>query len=735
MHTLQRFSRHAILVAALVLSAQILPPAANAQESSADKQRRLIAILQSNAKPAEKAIPCKQLAICGTKDAVPALAPLLANPELASWARVALEAIPDPAADEALREAVGKLQGKLLVGAINSIGVRRDAKAIAPLSGKLKDADVEVASAAAVALGHIGGAEVIKTLEPLLSAAPAAVRPAVAEGCILCAEKLMSEQKLAEAVSLYDKVRAANVSKPMTVEATRGAILARKSDGLPLLIEQFRSPDKAMFNIGLRTAREMPGPEVAKALLAEMEKVTPERQPYFLLAMADRGDAEALPAALKAAKASLPDLRLIAVGVLERLANPSCLPALLSAATDDDPELAQTAKSTVVRFPGTEPDPLILAMMAAPQEKCRIAGIELAAQRRIPGALPLIMKSAEDANPAISAVSLRSLGDMAGEPQIPALIAILLKAKETQAAESALSAVCARLSRTTTGNVVIKKAEYGALPDGPSADVTKKVAEMVKGGATTIEATNKNFGDTAGGKVKKLRVEYTINGASGTQIVAENDSITLAVASIPPAIVDALCAAMASAPAAPKLALLRIMRSAGSDKALATVRAAASDPNAEIKDTATRILCEWPAADALPDVTQLAKTSADAKIKILALRACFRLIPLQNTPDEKKFAAVKEVIALAVRDEEKRLALAALETIPTAESLALVATQLTDPNLKDEAALAAVSIAEKIVTTHPAPVADAMQKVSTTNDKTTRRAKALLNQAQKAAKK
>ena len=116
-----------------------------------EKERKLIAVLRSDAPPQDKAIPCKQLAIYGTKDAVPALAALLSNPELASWARIALEAIPDPTVDYALRTAMGKLQGNLLVGVINSIGYRHDAKAVNGLVKKLKDPDPEVASAAGVA--------------------------------------------------------------------------------------------------------------------------------------------------------------------------------------------------------------------------------------------------------------------------------------------------------------------------------------------------------------------------------------------------------------------------------------------------------------------------------------------------------------------------------------------------------------------------------------------------------
>src|SRR5205807_3185965 len=103
-----------------------LQAAQNVNSTDKEKERKLVAILKSDAPTQDKAIPCKQLAIYGTKDAVPALAALLSNSDLASWARIALEAIPDPAVDDALRTAMGKLQGNLLVGVINSIGYRHD---------------------------------------------------------------------------------------------------------------------------------------------------------------------------------------------------------------------------------------------------------------------------------------------------------------------------------------------------------------------------------------------------------------------------------------------------------------------------------------------------------------------------------------------------------------------------------------------------------------------------------
>ncbi|MCX6908880.1 MAG: HEAT repeat domain-containing protein [Verrucomicrobia bacterium] len=731
--TISNLLRSAALVAAFALAGQLQAAGSDAAKA-AEKQRELIAILKSGAPPAEKAIACKRLAIYGTSEAVSVLAPFLADEHLASWARIALQAIPDSAADDALREALGKLHGKLLIGVINTLGVRRDANSVGALSEKLKDSDTDVASAAAAALGRIGGGAAVKTLQPLLAGAPAAVRPAVAEGCILCAEQILAEGKADAAAKLFDAVRSANISKQKTAEATRGAILARGAAGVPLLVEQLRSKDKDCFNIAMRTVRDLPGREVTQALLAEMERVTPERQSYLLLALADRGDAETLDVALKAAKSAPEPQQLIAISVLDRLSNPKSAPALLSIAAGDDSKVAMTARLAVAKMPGAEVETAIVAMLKQPGENARRAAIELIAQRRIMSAIPELLKVAEDSNTAVSGASFKALGELAGIDEVPMLLGALMKAKDTEPAENALSAVCARLNRPVSGNVVILKAIYGALPEGPSADVTAKLGELAKT-SPTVQVSNKTFGDPAGGKVKRMRVEYTVNGVPNVKTVRENDTIQFTATAVPPALVDALCAPMAQAPAPAKVALLRVLRSAGGPKALAAVRASASDANAEIKETAQRTLCDWQTADALPDVMQIAKTTTDKKFKVLALRGQLRLLPMQDASIDEKFASLKEAMALIERDEERRLALAALGEIPTAESLALVTPYLAVGNLKGEASIAAVAISARIVGKNPAQVAAAMQQVTTSDKKLAQQAKRLLAQAKGAAPK
>jgi len=161
---------------------------------------------------------------------------------------------------------------------------------------------------------------------------------------------------------------------------------------------------------------------------------------------------------------------------------------------------------------------------------------------------------------------------------------------------------------------------------------------------------------------------------------------------------------------------------------LAAVRSACADADAEIGNTATSLLCDWPDPEALPDVIRLTETANDTRTKILALRGCCRLIPLQRAPVEQKVAWLKAALTTAERDEEKKLALAALATMPTPDALLVATPLLGDPGLREEAALAAVAVGEAIVQSHPSDVTRAMGRVleATTNDNTVKRAKALL---------
>jgi len=411
------------------------------------KESDLISVLRSDAPKSEKAITCKKLAIYGTDQSVPVLAPLLADKELSSWARIALEAIPGRAAGAALRDALGMLNGRLLIGVINSIGVRHDTLAVDALAQKLGDADAGVASAAAIALGHIGGDKAAQALMQSMADKRADVCSAAAEGCILCAEWFLAHDRSADAVKLYDAVRQEDVPKQRHLEAIRGAILARGSAGIPLLMEQLQSQDKNRLAVGLRTARELLGREVTEALAAELDSISPARRPLLLLALADRTDSAVLPIIQKAAQSNQKELRITAINILARLGDVSCVPVLLKAATENDADLQKAATETLIRLPGKDLDADLLSRLSQAQGKLRQVLIELVGQRQINEAIPVVMASLRDDDAGIRGAAIQTISIIGQEPQIADLVKLLQDTRdpaEQAGIEKALLSVCGR---------------------------------------------------------------------------------------------------------------------------------------------------------------------------------------------------------------------------------------------------------------------------------------------------
>jgi len=168
----------------------------------------------------QKAIACKKLAFVGGKDAIPPMAALLTHPQLACYARFGLEPNPDPAADEALRSALPKVKGRLQVGIITSIGVRKDAKALDALTKLIDDSDPEVAGAAAASVGMIGGMQASRALQSALGRTKPPVFPVVARATLLCAESLMASNP-ARALDLYTQLSGETMPKPVRLAALR----------------------------------------------------------------------------------------------------------------------------------------------------------------------------------------------------------------------------------------------------------------------------------------------------------------------------------------------------------------------------------------------------------------------------------------------------------------------------------------------------------------------------------
>ncbi len=441
-------------LAGAVLLTGVTPASAQAP---GEKENQYLRVLASDAPPGEKGVACKNLAIYGSAASLPALKPLLADPELSSWARIAVQAIPGQQADAVLREAAAILQGRLLAGMINSIAVRRDAQAVDLLVTHLNNPDAEVRAAAAEGLGRIGGTKPAKVLSGALAKADAQSKTALAQGAIYCAEGFLHNNQLSDAVKLYDQIRNSGANRQKTLEATRGAILARGAKGIPLLLEQLRSPDRTFVNIGLRTARELPGQDTTAALAAELDRAPAELRPLLLLALGDRNDPAALPAITKAARATDTQLRLAAIGILDRNGDPASAPVLLEIAAEGKPEVSTPAFAAVGRMAGGEVDMLLMRRLGTGPDNVKAAAIELAAQRRIEGVMPQVLVAASQDNPTVRNAALTYLAALGGAAELPKLAQVLAATQDAAAQarmETALVAVSGRVGPTAAKSIM-----------------------------------------------------------------------------------------------------------------------------------------------------------------------------------------------------------------------------------------------------------------------------------------
>jgi HEAT repeat protein len=410
------------------------------------REAALLEILGSGAEVQAKAAACRELARVGTAACVPALAALLADDGLADLARYGMQAIPGPEVDGALRDALGTLKGRPLAGVVGSVGVRRDTQAVAALIGLLSNADSEVARAAALALGKLATPEAATGLQGAIGRSQAGVRDAVCDGLLRCAEAFAADGRASEALAIYDSLRQLpQAPDSVRCGAWRGAVLARRQDGFLLLLEALRGDDYGWALTAARVSAEMREPGVTKALADELGKAAVGRQILLAQTLGKRRDGAALAALLRVAGQGEKAARLEAIRAVAEIGHASAAPVLIGLLNDPEQEIAQVAESSLVSLPGTEVDAAVLGVLGGQGGALRVKLIDVAAQRRLMKALPLLRAAASDQDAAVRLAAIKGYGSLAGTAELPFLLERVLasvKQEELEAFEKALGSVC-----------------------------------------------------------------------------------------------------------------------------------------------------------------------------------------------------------------------------------------------------------------------------------------------------
>lgn len=184
------------------------------------------------AKPA-RIFLLKQLNYLGHEESVDAVAKSLddGDAQIRDAARRALANMPAVQANAKLLAKLPGSSGTWRVGLINALGHRGETASVGPLAGLLSDKDQATATAAANALGSIGGTQATAALKGALSKAADKLKAPFADAYLRCADKLLEGGKASEAIAIYSQLSTADNPRAIRLAALKGMLDAASGSG------------------------------------------------------------------------------------------------------------------------------------------------------------------------------------------------------------------------------------------------------------------------------------------------------------------------------------------------------------------------------------------------------------------------------------------------------------------------------------------------------------------------
>ncbi|MCC6794831.1 MAG: HEAT repeat domain-containing protein [Candidatus Hydrogenedentes bacterium] len=446
--TMQHMVRYmfAITVAFAVAAGAFAQNAAKgvATPSSATEDE-CIAALKGDGDWKAKYDACTRLRQVGTEKSIPALASLLKDEKLSHMARYALENMQYPAATDALRKGLGKTKGHQKLGVITSLGEKRDVKSTKAIAKSLKDKDVDVARAAAGALGRIGTVGSNAILAAFAKSAPAELRDAVAEAQLTGAEMLVKDNKGNLAVPFLTALTT-DEREYVRLGALRGLAAAAPQDAVALVSKTLTGSDPVAANFAAQIVAEYPGGDMTKPFAAAFPSLPPAAQALLVRGLGDRKDAGGREVVVTALGSNDKAVKLAAATALGNVGNEADVPALSALIASGDAELAAAARTALANVDNKSFDEAIATAVGTSSGAGKAVLVELLSDRMAPKAAATALASLSDSDAAVRIAALRSLTKLGGPAEAPAVVAALKStADDTERSEAAnaLNAIAA----------------------------------------------------------------------------------------------------------------------------------------------------------------------------------------------------------------------------------------------------------------------------------------------------
>jgi HEAT repeat protein len=389
-----------------------------------------------------KRFVCRQLGLIGMAGDVPALEGLLADEEFAFAARSALERIAGDESLAALRRAAGVAKGLSKAGLIESLGVRRDSRAIPLLSAALKDSDHAVVAAALLSLGRIGSDDALSVLKRI-SQPPDDLWPQWSQALLqiaICSRQDEIERRLSDLALLQ------SADRPASVRAA--ALLARMGllgdKGFGLWFNALAGKDPVLLSTAVRALYLDPKDGRLNELAGKFDGLSQTAQVRVIRALADGRRSAALPIVAKAAVSKDPAVRQAALAALGNVGNASSVPLLVAALPLDDKDVAKQAEEGLVRLRGPGVEAALVDCLRQSPVTTQRKIIRALAARSAKDTVPVLLTLAENHDVEVRSEAIRALGILADASAGWKIIEIFDRATDRAAVEAALVSIYRR---------------------------------------------------------------------------------------------------------------------------------------------------------------------------------------------------------------------------------------------------------------------------------------------------
>ena len=461
-----------------LVSDAVTAAAPNAEQKKALEQLLIRGLADATTR-ASRDFFCRQLVVIGSEAAVPELAKLLLDPESSHIARFTLARIPGAVADAALLEALGKVDEKLKIGMVHSLGARGCVAAAARINTSLTSSNQDLVVASLAALGRIDSDAAVTALAEARLTLPAKFRIAATDAYLDTAARLLKQNKTAAAHRIYQELFRASEATMCRIAALNGLVATQKDQSVALVVAALADADLQVRAAAAAGLRYVPGAEATRAVVAALDGKNDDVQVMLLAVLADRRDPAALAAVVKAADASSLPVRVAALNALTPLGDTAVVPLLAQrAATSQQATEQQAARSSLNNLRGTAINAEIAKQLTAINPAVRSEAARSLAARSAVDQVPALFQAAEDKEASVAAEALKSLRTLATAEHVPGLVKLLISTKDGGIRNETENTVVAAAA-STAANKNPAEAVLAALPRTTDVEVRVSLLKIL----------------------------------------------------------------------------------------------------------------------------------------------------------------------------------------------------------------------------------------------------------------